>query len=347
MIKKAAERFIPLVKSDVQTQIKIAIVLIAVIPSLTLFYLGTVVGSDVNQPTAFSLILILLSTVAVAIPGLSILIKYPYTTPTLKENIPEVAPTPEPEETEPLQPLEEGIPEVAPAPEPEETKPAPPSLEQPPEPPAAAPDDTRSIPTLREHITNVAKDSLQGKFTLVNIQDSDDIQYIEDCFDLVLEEMKYRIKLTEEQLRIAQALRKTVERQQHALLDAERHRAMIQTLGAACHHIGQPATVLQIRLEFLKKLSANEEELEEIDECVTAIQTISDVLQQLRQVSEFRTVPYVQTEDNSTDAILAIGSHSNQGASDDSIEYELSAPVFKTTENRSIPRDAIEPLGIS
>jgi len=81
---------------------------------------------------------------------------------------------------------------------------------------------------------------------------------------------------------------------------------MIQTLGAACHHIGQPATVLQIRLEFLQKLATNEDEIKEIEGCVTAMKTISNILHQLQQVSEFRTVPYISGS-AANDAILAIG----------------------------------------
>jgi hypothetical protein len=85
---------------------------------------------------------------------------------------------------------------------------------------------------------------------------------------------------------------------------------MIQTLGATCHHIGQPATVLQIRLEFLHKLATDKDEIVEIEKCITAIESIADILHQLQKVSEFRTVPYVQTGDAPDEAILAIDSKS-------------------------------------
>jgi len=42
------------------------------------------------------------------------------------------------------------------------------------------------------------------------------------------------------------AMRQTVERQRAALLIAERHRGMIESLGAACHHLGQPMTVVTL-----------------------------------------------------------------------------------------------------
>ena len=246
MLNKTINRFISLITCNAQTQVKITIVLMSIIPSLSLFYLGNVIGSNENHVSALNLIIIILLTFSGAVPGFLFLKKYP-----------------------------------------------------------------NNIPKLRKYITDIAEGTLPDKTALVDAQNLDDIQYIEDRFSLVLNEMRYRIKLTEDQLRISNALRSTVERQQQALLEAERHRAMMQTLGAACHHIGQPATVLQIRLGFLRKLSANKEELEEIDECVTAIQTIADILQQLRQVSEFRTVPYVQQTGNAPDeTILAIDSKS-------------------------------------
>lgn len=82
---------------------------------------------------------------------------------------------------------------------------------------------------------------------------------------------------------------------------------MIQTLGAACHHIGQPATVLQIWMEFLQTLVTGDEEMQEIKACVQAVQSISDILHKLQQVSDFRTVPYIQeTSDAPEDRILDI-----------------------------------------
>jgi hypothetical protein len=85
---------------------------------------------------------------------------------------------------------------------------------------------------------------------------------------------------------------------------------MIQTLGAACHHIGQPATVLQLRLETLQRLATNQEEINEITGCVKAMQLIADILHQLQQVSQFRTVSYIHTENAPDEEILAIRSES-------------------------------------
>ena len=120
--------------------------------------------------------------------------------------------------------------------------------------------------------------------------------------------MRLQIDTIVKQYITEHTLREKIERQQNTLLEAERHRAMIQTLGATCHHIGQPATVLRIRLEFLQELATDEKQIKELAECVTAVQTISDILHQLQRVSEFRTVPYVHFEGVIDDEILALES---------------------------------------
>lgn len=227
---------------DARTQAKIAIVLMAVIPSLTLFYLGTVVGTSSSGFTTPMLLLIVLLTTSVAVPGFMILRQYP-----------------------------------------------------------------ENILKLRAYITEISCGVLPEKIELANTQSSDDIKYIESNLNLILNALRARIQQTEEQLRVEQHLRKTVEEQQATLLEAERHRVMIQTLGAACHHIGQPATVLQLRMDFLEKFVTGDEEMEEFKACVKAVQSISEILHKLQQISNFRTVPYIQEAgDGPDDRILAI-----------------------------------------
>jgi hypothetical protein len=237
--------FSSLAAHDATTQAKIAVLLLAVIPALSLFYMGTIIGSDPSRLTLLTKLIIYTLTAAVAIPGFVILRKYP-----------------------------------------------------------------NNIVKLRQYITEIAEGTLPEKVALENTRSSDDLKYIEENFNNVLGELKKQISTAEKQLSREQSLRKTIGEQQLILLDAERHRAMIQTLGATCHHIGQPATVLQIRLEFLHKLATDKNEIVEIEKCITAMQSIADILHQLQTVSEFRTVPYVQTGDAPDEAILAIDSKS-------------------------------------
>jgi signal transduction histidine kinase len=245
MTQRAEKKFTSLTTCNALNQAKISIILMAVIPSLSLFYLGTRVGSQDNAFTFLTLFIIVVLTVAIAVPGFFILRKYP-----------------------------------------------------------------ANIVKLRQYITEIAQGTLPDKIQLTDTESSNDLKYIEESFNSVLDELRHRIAMAEERLRTELSLRETIEHQQQTLLDAERHRVMIQTLGAACHHIGQPATVLQIRLSLLQKLAIREDENQEIKECIKAVQLISDILHQLQRVSEFRTVPYAQTGTGNEEAILAIGSES-------------------------------------
>jgi len=223
-----------------QSQALIAILLIMVIPSLSMFYVGTIY--DTGQLTFPLAALIIMFTILVARLGYVILRKYP-----------------------------------------------------------------DNIMKLRQYITEIAEGTLPERITLTDTMGSDDLKYIEESFNSVLVEMRRQIEMKEEQLRTEHMLRETVEKQQEILMEAERHRVMIQTLGAACHHIGQPATVLQVRLSLLQKCTTDARELEEIEGCVEAVQRISDVLHQLQRISLFRTIPYAHSKGTTDDEILSIG----------------------------------------
>ncbi|MBN1557919.1 MAG: hypothetical protein JW951_07215 [Lentisphaerae bacterium] len=87
-------------------------------------------------------------------------------------------------------------------------------------------------------------------------------------------------------------LRATIARQAEHILAAERQRVMLQSIGAACHHVGQPATVLRAHLQHLRR-HADHDERERLEACATAADTLAEVLQRLREVTEYRTVPDV------------------------------------------------------
>ncbi|MCF7816656.1 MAG: hypothetical protein K9M54_02140 [Kiritimatiellales bacterium] len=226
---------------DTRAQSMVAIVLLAVIPALSLFYMGTVIGQGASQFSLGAKSIVFLLTVIVASSGFLVLRKYP-----------------------------------------------------------------ANIIKLRQYIAEIAAGTIPDRISLVDTKNSDDIKYIEESFNSILEELRQRIQLAEENLRVEHELRETIEHQQHALLEAERHRAMIQTLGAACHHIGQPATALRMRLYLLRDLAANPEELQEIEQCTKAVQTISDVLQTLREVGEFKTEPYLHDGGSCSDEVLVV-----------------------------------------
>ena len=143
---------------------------------------------------------------------------------------------------------------------------------------------------LREYLEHMARGELPEKVTLR--EDEDDIAAIEHCLNVILEEMRSRMEALRRQLERSQEMRETIQSQAKEILEAERQRVMLQSLTAACHHIGQPATVLRAHLGMMKK-HAPPDKVHQLTECIDAAEAIADVLDRLRQVSTYRTVPYV------------------------------------------------------
>ncbi len=88
-------------------------------------------------------------------------------------------------------------------------------------------------------------------------------------------------------------LNRTITEQREALLDAERQRVMLESLGAACHHLGQPVTVISTYLQLMRRQETVPERLAMIDQCMAATDEMANLLQRLRSVSMYRTVPYL------------------------------------------------------
>ena len=91
------------------------------------------------------------------------------------------------------------------------------------------------------------------------------------------------------------AMLKQLEDQRKQLLEVERHRVMIQTLGAACHHLSQPVTVLRTCMVMIKrKDDLSSETHEVIMKAYNAIETVCDILWKMNHVSKFTTEPYLE-----------------------------------------------------
>lgn len=148
----------------------------------------------------------------------------------------------------------------------------------------------RNVTRLRQYLKQIAEGELPERITL--LESENDIRDIENFLNIILQELRHKVKLLEAQLRLSREMKNALEAQQRELLEAERHRVMITSLGAACHHIGQPAAVLRGHLHFLKGQASSPQELTEIEECGKALDSIAEILAKLRSVSEYRTVPY-------------------------------------------------------
>ena len=147
-----------------------------------------------------------------------------------------------------------------------------------------------NIARLRWYLRDIASGELPERVALLDSED--DFTAIQDYLNLVLAELRNKLKTLEDQLALSRKMQKIIGSQAAEILEAERHRVMIQSLGAACHHIGQPATVLRTYLELLKREATSETASAEVDECIQAVSNICEVLDKLRHVSHYRTVPY-------------------------------------------------------
>jgi len=85
------------------------------------------------------------------------------------------------------------------------------------------------------------------------------------------------------------------KRAEAALREAERQRVMLETLGAACHHLGQPATVLMANLGLIRTKVGSEDPMlsELVDSSIVAIRRLGDTLHKLNCVNEYRTTAYM------------------------------------------------------
>ncbi len=83
-----------------------------------------------------------------------------------------------------------------------------------------------------------------------------------------------------------------------AIREAEQQTAMLASVGAACHHLGQPATVIlnNIMLMKMRQPGADKEDLELMDAILSASERVAEILHKLNAVSEYRTVPYITRE---------------------------------------------------
>jgi len=163
----------------------------------------------------------------------------------------------------------------------------------------------KNIINLRRYVEEVAAGTLRGEIHLDQSECSDDLKYIEQGFNTILAELASRLRIIEEKYQAEARLRKALEEQQQILVQAEQHRAMVQSIGAACHHLGQPATALRMHLFLLMEQAHSLEESEEIEQSIKDVDLICDILRRLREVNEFRTEPYI-FEGDSQEQILAI-----------------------------------------
>ncbi len=134
---------------------------------------------------------------------------------------------------------------------------------------------------LRHYMESLTQGVLPDKIALLT--DEDDLAAIELLMRKVVKQTEARVR--------------TIESQSEALLEAERLRVMIQSMGTACHHLGQPATAISLYLELTRRMAIPAEAQEMLAECQVAADDVANILNRLQRLTVYRTEPYLpQTE---------------------------------------------------
>jgi PAS domain S-box-containing protein len=91
-------------------------------------------------------------------------------------------------------------------------------------------------------------------------------------------------------------------RVEEAERQAERQQVMVESLGTACHHLGQPATVIVASLDVLSKLAAikkSEMAVDLLSSSMEAAETLRTMLHDLNGMTEYKTRPYLESQGGS------------------------------------------------
>ena len=150
-----------------------------------------------------------------------------------------------------------------------------------------------TIMRLRQYLDALGKGEIPHN---INIgKGESDLYAIEQCMSRIILQTEDRIR--------------TIELQAKILLEHERQRVVLESLGAACHHLGQPATVLNTSLQILDKQNLSPDMREMVTYCTQSAHDITDILLKLQKISEYKTEPYLKStepQDSSKDRILKI-----------------------------------------
>jgi hypothetical protein len=82
--------------------------------------------------------------------------------------------------------------------------------------------------------------------------------------------------------------------------EAERTRVMLESLGAACHHLGQPATVLLLNLSIVqRRMKTDDATLTELVKgSLEAVEALGEILHKLNTVNEYKTTRYLMNAED-------------------------------------------------
>lgn len=137
-----------------------------------------------------------------------------------------------------------------------------------------------SITHLRRYLKCLAQDQLPAHVDLPH--DEDDLNAIRQYLETIVKHAEERIRLLEDK--------------HEADLAAERHRIMTESVGALCHHVGQPAAALGITLHLMQQATPSPALAALVAESQRALEELSSILDRLRDLTHYRTEPYLASD---------------------------------------------------
>lgn len=99
-------------------------------------------------------------------------------------------------------------------------------------------------------------------------------------------------------------LLREIEIQRKQLIEAERYRVMAHSIGAACHHLGQPATVLRTAIVQMRRHENSPEVEALLKESFIAVEEICNILFKLKNISSYAEELYLN--DSANDRIMKV-----------------------------------------
>lgn len=176
----------------------------------------------------------------------------------------------------------------------------------------------KNLERLRGYLERIAAEDLPENATL--LPGEQDLADIEMYLNRIIGGLHEKIGQLDLELKRSQEMLETIEKQSDEIVAAERQRVMLESLGAACHHIGQPATIIMLYLSRLREENPTEFENQNLAQCLSAVQDIGEILKKLKKVSEYRTVPYVTYRKTSL-------ANQGKGGGSQIIDIEQSAEI--------------------
>lgn len=134
-----------------------------------------------------------------------------------------------------------------------------------------------SIVRLRSYLSTLVEGGVPIRVALP--KDEDDLAAVQHYMELI-------VKMAEERVRMLQL--------QHEIeLESERQRVMVESIGAMCHHLGQPATVMSMCLYRLKNSPSPAEVNAILADCEKAFNAMSEILDRLRATAVYHSESYL------------------------------------------------------